>query len=124
MYLPWIICCMLSVTVIAITVKLITVKVSLMRITKRLKDIILDDTNIMITVSTRDKGILRFANALNEQLISLRVLRQNTRAATVSLRKLLQTFLTISGLLLPQFADMQSFFRKRSSAIMRSDTSV
>ena len=35
----------------------------------------LDDTNIMITVSTRDKGILRFANALNEQLISLRVLR-------------------------------------------------
>lgn len=68
-------CLLLVLCVIVITIlllKLYLLRKSLREVEKNLAIILSEDTNLLLTVSSRDKAVRRLANQLNAQLLKLR----------------------------------------------------
>lgn len=68
-------CLLLVLCVIVITVlllKLHLLQKNLREVEENLETILSEDTNLLLTVSSRDKAVGRLANQLNEQLLKLR----------------------------------------------------
>lgn len=69
--LPWIICAILLLAAVFQSIRLYYLHRGLDETLEEFKDILSDDTNAMITVSTGDKAVRRFAAELNRQLREL-----------------------------------------------------
>ena len=76
MPLPWILCAILTVTVIALLLKIAVMRHSLNEILRDVKVKLSEETNQLVTVSSRDPAILRLANELNVELTKLRKLQR------------------------------------------------
>lgn len=72
MLLPWLLCALLLLAVIALTVKILLLKKSMTEICTELNEHLLNETNTLICVSTADRHIKRLAAELNNQLRLLR----------------------------------------------------
>ena len=74
--LPWLLCALLGVLVLALLGKVRTLTRSLEEICDQMEDRLEGDTNNLLTLSTRDPHARRLAARLNAQL---RLLRQQRR---------------------------------------------
>lgn len=72
MFLPWVLCGVLSVIVIIFCLKNYMLKRSMAEIRTELAEYLTDDTNTLISVSSGDKHIRRLASELNKHLRTLR----------------------------------------------------
>lgn len=77
MFLPWVLCGVLSAIVIVLCVKNHMLKRSMAEIRTELAEYLSGDTNTLISVSSRDRHIRLLASALNQHLRTLR--RQRRR---------------------------------------------
>lgn len=73
--IPWMICLLLACAVAVLTVKLYYVRKNLEEICQELSELIKEDTNLLISVSTGDRQVRAIAAELNRQLAELRRLR-------------------------------------------------
>lgn len=76
MLLPWILCGVLSVTVIVLFIKIKFLKKGMDEICGELTEHLSNDTNTLVSVSSGDRHVRHFANELNKQLRLLRRQRQ------------------------------------------------
>jgi signal transduction histidine kinase len=76
MMIPWILCVVLLLIVIALWVKMISLRWSIDEICAEMTEYLSADTNTLITLSTRDKHARHLADQMNTQLRILRVQRQ------------------------------------------------
>ena len=74
--LPWALCAVLAPLVIALCIRLHLIHKSLKEIDARLTEILSEDTNVLIDLSSGDQQLRAFAASLNRQLRSLREARQ------------------------------------------------
>lgn len=72
MFLPWVLCGILSAFVMILCVKIYILKRSMAEIRTELADYLSEDTNILISVSSGDRHIRLFASELNKHLRTLR----------------------------------------------------
>ena len=76
MFLPWVLCGVLSVVAIILCVKIYMLEASMMEIRTELEDWLKTDTNTIISISSNDRHIRLLASDLNKQL---RLLRKQRR---------------------------------------------
>jgi hypothetical protein len=76
MMIPWILCMVLLLIVIALWVKMISLRRSIDEICAEMTEYLSAETNTLITLSTRDKHARHLADQMNTQLRILRVQRQ------------------------------------------------
>lgn len=76
MFLPWFLCGILSVIIIALCVKIYLLKKSMIEICSELEEHLFTDTNTLISISSGDRHIRYLAAKLNKQLRLLRQQRQ------------------------------------------------
>lgn len=76
MLLLWVLCIILAVAVIVLSVKNHLLKKSMREIYTDFENCLSEDTNVQITVSSRDKIVTRLAKAINLQLTKLRKIKQ------------------------------------------------
>ena len=76
MFLPWFLCGILSVIIIALCVKIYLLKKSMIEICSELEEHLFTDTNTLISISSGDRHIRYLAAKLNKQLCLLRQQRQ------------------------------------------------
>jgi hypothetical protein len=76
MMIPWILCVVLLMIVIALCVKIISLRRNIDEICVEMNEYLSADTNTLITLSTRDRHARHFADQMNTQLRILRVQRQ------------------------------------------------
>lgn len=76
MILPWILCGILFMAVILLIVKIFLLKKSMNEICTEFTERLAQDTNTLISVSSRDKHVRMFASEINIQLRRLRKERQ------------------------------------------------
>lgn len=76
MFLPWVLCGILSAVIIALCVKLYLLKKSMVEICSELEEHLFTDTNTLISISSGDKHIKYLTAKLNKQLRLLRQQRQ------------------------------------------------
>jgi signal transduction histidine kinase len=76
MMIPWILCVVLLMIVIALCAKIISLKWSMDEICAEMTEYLSADTNTLITLSTRDKHAKHLADQINTQLRILRIQRQ------------------------------------------------
>jgi hypothetical protein len=74
--IPWILCVVLLMIVIALCVKIISLRRNIDEICVEMNEYLSADTNTLITLSTRDRHARHFADQMNTQLRILRVQRQ------------------------------------------------
>ncbi len=77
----------LLIIAIALGIKLYLIKKSASEIAEQLCDIIKTDTNILITISSRDKNMCRLASELNTELKQLREERRRYRRGDTELKE-------------------------------------
>ena len=85
--LPWALCAVLVLIVIALCIRLHLIHKSLKEIGARLTEILSEDTNVLIDLSSGDKQLRAFASSLNRQLRSLREARQRYRCGDRELKE-------------------------------------
>jgi hypothetical protein len=76
MMIPWILCVVLLMIVIALCVKIISLRRNIDEICVEMNEYLSADTNTLITLSTRDRHARHFADQMNTQFRILRVQRQ------------------------------------------------
>ena len=76
MLLPWILCSVLVVALLAAIIKIIMLKKSIGEICTEFKWILDEDTNAKIVISSNDKTVRDLATAINHELARLRILKQ------------------------------------------------
>lgn len=76
MFLPWILCGVLSIVVVILIIKLSLIQKSINEICTNLEDHLFNDTNKLIYVSSNDKHIRYLAIKLNSNLLELRKLKR------------------------------------------------
>lgn len=76
MLLPWILCAILAVSLIAVIIKNVLLKKSMVEILTDFERIVEEDTNIQISISSNDKTAKNLAKAINLQLSELRKIKQ------------------------------------------------
>ena len=74
--LPWILCFILLLAVIFLTVKLITVRKSIDEICGEFSDLLREDTNRKMSVSSSDKTVRKLAAEIAKQLEEIKKLRR------------------------------------------------
>lgn len=84
--LPWALCAVLALIVIALCIRLHLIHKSLKEIDARLTEILAEDTNVLIDLSSGDQQLRSFAAALNRQLRLLRTSRQRYRCGDRELK--------------------------------------
>lgn len=76
MVLPWFLCSVLLLIVAALVIKIWLLKRSMKEICRELKEHFAEDTNVLLTTSTRDVHVRQLTAELNRQLRLLREQRQ------------------------------------------------
>lgn len=76
MLLPWILCSILAIALVAAVIKIILLKKSMNEICSDFQYSIAEDTNVQIAVSSGDKTVRKLAKAINHELAGLRKLKQ------------------------------------------------
>lgn len=87
------VCCVLSIIIIALCVKIYILKKSAREITLEFADRLQTDTNTLIGISSRDRDMLRLADSINKQL---RILRREHHRYTQGDRELKTAITNIS----------------------------
>lgn len=87
MLLPWLLCGILSLAVLALCCKLLLLGSSLEEIRTELGTCLNGDTNALISVSSRDRHVRRLAAALNIQLRLLRDQRRQYQSGDRALKE-------------------------------------
>ena len=85
--LPWALCAVLTILTAILCVKLHLIHRSLKEIDARLTEILSEDTNVLIDLSSGDQQLRAFAASLNRQLRSLREARQRYRCGDRELKE-------------------------------------
>ena len=85
--LPWALCAVLTILIAILCVRLHLIHRSLKEIDARLTEILSDDTNVLIDLSSGDPQLRAFAVALNRQLRALRTSRQRYRCGDRELKE-------------------------------------
>ncbi len=76
MILPWILCALLLIAVIYLIIKIYFMHKSMNEISLEVNRFLNQDTNVLISISSKDKYIRRLAENMNVQLKELRKLRR------------------------------------------------
>ncbi len=76
MLLPWILCSILAVALLAVIIKNFMLKKSMDEICTEFRRSIAEDTNVQIAISSGDKTAKNLAKAINQELSQLRKLKQ------------------------------------------------
>lgn len=76
MVLPWILCAVLSIAVVVLIIKLSLIQKSINEICANWEDLLFNDTNKLIYISSNDKYICSLAIKLNSNLSELRKLKR------------------------------------------------
>ena len=84
--LPWALCAVLALIVIALCIRLHLIHKSLKEIDAQLTEILAEDTTVLIDLSSGDQQLRSFAAALNRQLRLLRTSRQRYRCGDRELK--------------------------------------
>ena len=84
--LPWALCAVLALIVIALCIRLHLIHKSLKEIDAQLTEILAEDTNVLIDLSSGYQQLRSFAAALNRQLRLLRTSRQRYRCGDRELK--------------------------------------
>ena len=85
--LTWALCAALTIVVTILCVRLHLIHRSLKEIDARLTEILADDTNVLIDLSSGDPQLRAFASSLNRQLRALRTSRQRYRCGDRELKE-------------------------------------
>ena len=85
--LPWALCAVMTILIAMLCVRLHLIHKSLKEISARLTEILSDDTNVLIDLSSGDQQLRAFAAALNRQLRALRTSRQRYRCGDRELKE-------------------------------------
>ena len=85
--LPWALCAVLTILIAILCVRLHLIHRSLKEIDARLTEILSDDTNVLIDLSSGDPQLRAFAVSLNRQLRALRESRQRYRCGDRELKE-------------------------------------
>lgn len=88
MLFPWFLCCILGCIVVFVCIKLFLLKKGMQEICVELKEHLEEETNTMITISTRDFYVRQIARKLNIQLRLLRKQRQEYESGNRELKEL------------------------------------
>lgn len=84
--LPYILCASASILAAALAVKLLLLKKDIDEIWQELGERLSDETNTLLSVSSRDKHIIALASKLNEQLRLLRAQRREYASGNQALK--------------------------------------
>ena len=85
--LPWLLCLILLILVLALLVKVRLLQKSMDEIAEELGERLSTDTNVLISISTRDKHARRLAADLNRQLRALREQRRRFQSGDRELKE-------------------------------------
>ena len=91
--LPWLLCLVLLIAVLALLVKVRLLQKSMDEIARELGERLSTDTNVLLSVSSRDKHAMKLADDLNRQL---RLLREQRRRFQSGDRELKEAVTNIS----------------------------
>lgn len=75
MLLPWILCGILAVVLLAASIKIVMLKRSMNEICTEFQRSVAEDTNVQVSVSSGDKAVRSLAKAINRELSHLRKLK-------------------------------------------------
>ncbi|GAB6107395.1 sensor histidine kinase [Fusibacter bizertensis] len=87
MLFPWFLCCILLMVVSILSIKLVFLKKNMDAISAELAEHLSQDTNTLISVSSRDKHIRHLASELNKQLRILRRQRRQFQSGNTELKE-------------------------------------
>ena len=85
--LPWLLCLILLIAVLALLVKVCLLRKSMDEIARELGERLSTDTNVLISISGRDKHAMKLADDLNRQLRLLRDQRRRFQSGDRELKE-------------------------------------
>lgn len=87
MSIPWVLCALLLLILIGLIIKIKMLQKSMKEIGTECRDILKEDTNHLISISSRDRYARQLANGLNQELKVLRNQRQKYQNGDLELKE-------------------------------------